>query len=529
MHERAAAAPDLQRRPSVGMRRAYDVVALVAVLAVSFIVRIRYAEHEHPFDEIWNIAMTVGRGSPAAAFAPDQLYLAPRSQVSLADAPSAWRVWTNMKDRHPPLYCFTLRWWRDAFGESSAVAQAYTIAWSGIFAAFAFATARITMGLTIASLLGLAQALAPTQVYLAQEIRDYEMLVAIGAITLWCMTRIEVFGPSRRRALVLGLMPFFLLLTHYFALGAVIAVGLFGMWRLKGSRRVFAALLCASTALYATLWIPFAIQQLDQVPLDDFVHVDHRNLPVELLLASTAPYRQLIDKTVVQAPQSVLGGLLLVVPWFLTRRLPSLRPWALWLACSVAVIVVLDEVRSTIHLGFARYAAVAASAVLPLAAGIAYAIRREIGVVVAAALAVLAGYELRAGAWIANDCPVFEPATRFVRESAVPGEGVFVFAGYAGPSFALWMMLQCGCEPGLFPRPTMNITHAVAPDVVRRMPQRAWLITPPFDGPIDSLIPSARIRWAHDVNRIMRVNYIEIPDGMPLDPPTTVPAGVSSR
>ena len=37
-------------------------------------------------------------------------------------------------------------------------------------------------------------------VYFALAVRGYEMLIGLGAIALWLMVRIEILGPTRRRA-----------------------------------------------------------------------------------------------------------------------------------------------------------------------------------------------------------------------------------------------------------------------------------------------------------------------------------------
>lgn len=492
-------------------RNALAAVAMVAVVALSLIVRLHCRERAASYDEIWSFAIAAGRGTPFDDFVADQLYEPARSQVALADAAPAGSIWTHMVDRHPPLYALTLRWWRELFGESFAVGQAYSLAWSCAFAAFAFATARRTMGTAVATLLGVALATSPTQVYLAQEVRNYEMMIALGAAALWLMTRIELSGLTRGRAIALALAPMALLLTHYFALGAAVAIVIFGWQRLIGHRRAFFATLAASAAAYALAWLPFALRQVVGVQYDEYVRPGETGVVTEALLTATLPYRLLVDRKIVDVPLSALAGVLFILPWFLTRRLPALRPWALWLACSAGAVVALDLTRSTMHLGIVRYASVAAPAVLPLAAGCAYAVRRWLAVAVAGVLAVISTYELRAGTWITNECPPLGLATRFVAERAMPDEALLVFTGSAGPSYGQLMMLQASGEPGLFPRTAMTISRPVPPDVARRLPGRAWLIAPPFEGPIDGLIPAARILWSRDVLPFVRVNYIEIP------------------
>ena len=76
--------------------------------------------------------------------------------------------------------------------------------------------------------------MAPTQVWLAQQVRGYQMLQALGLCGVLALLRLER-GTYRRGAVIwFGAILLAMMLTHYFALGACAAMGLYAVIRLRG-------------------------------------------------------------------------------------------------------------------------------------------------------------------------------------------------------------------------------------------------------------------------------------------------------
>ena len=79
-------------------------------------------------------------------------------------------------------------------------------------------------------------AFAGPQIYYGQEVRGYSMLMLLGETACWAMILIEKRGPSTARVAALGACVLAMVLSHYFSLGGVVALFLYGLVRLRGPR-----------------------------------------------------------------------------------------------------------------------------------------------------------------------------------------------------------------------------------------------------------------------------------------------------
>ena len=471
-----------------------DVALLAGILLLACFLRVTNFDAELSFDELWHLATTPGNGLPLGKVPADVLLPGLQSQTSLEHAASFWRVWTGMDGvLHPPLYCLSLRIWREAFGQSDFIAHLYSTFWSLLAIGFLFATARLAMDRWAAALVTLGTCVSQVQIYFAQEVRSYQMLVAIGTAALWLMTLIEMRGPTRLRALALAVITLPLLLTHYFAAGAVISIGAYGMIRLRGHRLAFIIACAVAGAIYFVTWVPFALQQIDDLYTgDSFLHVAQFDLVRELLLMCCAPWRTIIDKDYRVEQMSLLCGVLFIVPWFLIRRLRALLPWAIWLLGSIGAVAVLDVLRSTAHLTFPRYFAVASPAVLLLAVGIAWSLDRRSGYIWGGALVALIAVTGRIEERMSVDSPFHSDARNVVRDRIGPDEAVLIYPADSPPDYADMIALTLAHDRTFRSRPTVKMLEPMSAEIASRLPERAWVFAGGFF-PLATTIPGATI------------------------------------
>jgi hypothetical protein len=476
-----AATTDLHDVPPLAARGRWtvlDIALLIGVLALALVLRLMNYDAEFSLDELWHLATTPGLGNLLGQFPTDVLLNGLPSQTSLENAAPVWRIWTGMDGvLHPPLFIILLRVWREIFGQSDFAAHFYSTFWSMISIGFLFAIARLAMDRWAALLVCLGTAVSQAQIYFAQEVRAYQMIIAISTIILWVMTRIEVVGSTRRRAIMLAALTFPLLLTHYFTAGGALAVGIYGVWRLRGHRVSFLVTCAAAGLLYVVSWVPFALQQVNDLYTGDaFLTDEHFSVITELARMCCAPWRTLNDVDYQADAATLLAGLLFVAPWFLIRRNRALLPWAMWLSGVILAIAMLDVVRSTKHLTFPRYFAAASPTVLLLAVGAAWALDRKLAYIVGGGLVLLVGIGGRAEQRMSVDSPYHSDARNYVRDRIAPDEALLIYNGLAPKVYDDMLALAFSHSPTFASRPTVLMTRPLSSEIIQQLPRRAWLV-----------------------------------------------------
>ncbi len=462
--------------------RLVDVVLLVAVLVVAGAARLAPL----PFmpidsrigssltlDELWHMTLSTGRGSPMDPGDREIVHPVTIDSTSLEGAPPFYKVWTGMNGPatlHPPLYVLTLRIWREIAGGGDVAAQIYSELWGLVAIGFGFAAIRLCFDRWLAAIAMLLLAFAPVQIDLAQEVRSYSMLIALTAITLWQMSRVEVLGPTVRRGIALGAMPLVLLLTHYFAFGSCVAIGGYLLIRFRG--RALAAGLIAITvgaAIYAIIWMPFAVKQLGELGAgDDFLKRDGISLWQRSLSHALAmPFQLLVDRHVGQEPLSVLSLVVYALPLIWLRRAPRLLPWWIVGTCVVGSLLALDAARGTGHLQLLRYPSAASMALPPLLILCMAVVSRR--------LALIAGPVMIVGVMVfsvttprAIQAP-FDEVTRPAAARMKPGEPIL----FVGPSEPFWLIdaiaIHLLHERGVAPRATLRLDRRATREDVERL------------------------------------------------------------
>ena len=468
---------------------------LALVFAVALLIRLTHIDAFPSLDEIWHLGITAGNGSTMSQFTPDTLYVNPPSWSRLEEAKPFWHIWFGGMDGvlHPPLYCLTLRFWRDVFGTSDFAAHLYSIVWSLIAIGFVFDTARRAMDLNVAVLVGLAIACSQTQVYFAQEIRGYQMMIAFAAFALWLMTRVELEGATRLRAVVLAWSTLPLVLTHYFSFGGTLAIAVWGLWRLTGYRVRFLVHLVIAGLLYIACWVPFALAQIDDLNTGDaFLFVEHPSRVEDMLRLLCAPLRPLVDINYKVTHFAPIAGLMLIIPWIRFRQFKPLLPWGIALCVGVLPLLMLDLVRSTIHLDFVRYFSVISPAVFLLIAGCGWTFHRRIAYASTSIAIVVGGWLMLSRVPVIADCPDLQPYAKTLQLRMRPGDALITYPG-AGPDTLGEMFLMTALHtPGTLNRPVIVLHKPMTQDILAKMPARAWLFTNGLREPLDEIIPAAK-------------------------------------
>lgn len=473
-----------------------DWLLLALVLAVAAWIRFTHIDSGFSFDELWHLASTTGNESAMSHFKHDVVHHDAPSLTSVDHERSVLRIWSSMDGiLHPPLFIVALRLWREVWGSSDLAAHGFSIFCGLVAVGFTFASARVAMNRAAAFLAALALSLAMTQVYFSQEVRAYAMVIALGSAALWLMTRIEVLGATRTRAVALGALTLPMLLTHYFAFGGCLAVGVYGLLAAKPVRRWFVGSVLSSAALYAILWIPFALRQLDDLGTGDaFLKVDKGPLHV-LLLAAGTPFRLIVERDYQLELTPLLSSVVFVIPFFLIRRLRALLPWIIWLWASVLPILLLDLGRTTVHGAFIRYLAIATPAVPLLFIGCAWATGwKRLSYAMGAVLSFVGAIYLFSGASVLLDADDLTEVTRIIEPRYQPGDAIVTTSGALPAFYGDAMALTISHSRTIFPTTVAVITRPMTEEMIDELGTRSvWLVSGGLSVPVEDLMPGARI------------------------------------
>jgi 4-amino-4-deoxy-L-arabinose transferase-like glycosyltransferase len=346
---------------------------LLAILLVAGALRCHGLGAESLWlDELHSLEASTGR-SRTAWVPPTGVVVDPPARLTaLEGAPPWWSVWGAMQEyTHPPLYFMALRLWRELFGTGDAAARGLSVAAGLVALLLLFDTARTLHGSVPALWACLLMALASPQILYSREARGYTLLLALALGASAALVRIERSGTSMGRLLALGLCAAGCLFTHFHSLGALGAVGLYALLRLRGRARQRSVLvLLASGLLFAAAWCPVMWFQhgrlegfwLQEPALGHLGRTLNRlaSLPLQLLVAT-------IPEPSPTAPWSALAYLL---PWLALRRRSDLLLWCLWLVVPVGLLAGLDLSLKFGQLSHIRYALIAGPAVYALAAAL---------------------------------------------------------------------------------------------------------------------------------------------------------------
>ena len=349
--------PPVSRRRGDGFR-----VFAYGLLIVAVAVRFYHLDEQSLWlDEIWGVEIMAGHGAEHLALPVGQLIDSP-PDLTRAPRP-AWAVWTHM-DRvtGPPGGYLLQRAWAATFGTSAAGLRSLSAVCSAGAVAVLFLAVRASVGTEPALWAAALMAVAGPQVRAAQDARPYGPLVLLGTVALWLVARLVARPePGRRtvaRTVGLSAVLLGLLLTHYFAVAMVAAVGLYGIVGTRGLVRRRLVIATSSAALaFAVCWGPFMWRQRAAFsptdPAASFLHeLGPGHAAATVRRAVMLPASLLVDARPTPTAYVVVGVLLWATVLRWARPVPL---WPLVAFSTVAMLGALDLSRSTAHLRFVRY------------------------------------------------------------------------------------------------------------------------------------------------------------------------------
>jgi uncharacterized membrane protein len=355
------------------MSRRYLILLGLILLAAAFF---RFDQITGPslwMDEIWSIEMAMGHGSvhdhlPHGIIRSDQPEL-----TSLSAAAPWWSICTHLGGvTHPPLYFVVLRWWMDLFGTGALATRSLSAIFSLAAIVVFFDLCRWLHGPRIALLAAAISALAIGQLDFAQEARSYPMLIFFGLCCADLVVRIEYLGLSRRRLIALTCCLIATALTHYLSAGALIALAIYAVIRLRGRVRwqTIAAFAIAAILILA-VWIPMFVTQKHTLPsmtptfLQEAPGANHAKLTLFRIIG--LPTENLLGEARGEALTSklVLAIFLFTIPLPLIRLIKrrDLLLWILWTLGTIGFVAAMDLTRQTTLVGYMRYTILASPAI----------------------------------------------------------------------------------------------------------------------------------------------------------------------
>lgn len=382
----------LQAEPCVSQstaRRQWIPLVLVLLLTVvAAVVRFAYLDAKGLWiDEHYTLELSAGRGMPHRMLPANVVYETPPDLTSLRTDAPWYAVWTNMSaDVHPPLYYQLLRLWRGVFGSSDWAIRAMSVVLSTLAIPLIYLLGRRLIGTTAGLYAAAIMTVAPPQVFYAQQARMYPLAVSLSLLAMFAVVRLVQDGPTVWRCLGVVFATVAMLLSHYFTLGILGAIGLYGLIA-AGDRRcrtLAVSSVLGGALLFALVWAPSLLEQLRVNAGSDAWLLEYRPVGRALrvfvnFFASTMeliarPYGRDV-MSIGEMPLAIASAVVLVLavailPALMLRRRPGLLlPWLAYVL-SALMPLTMDLVRNTRALEYNRYSLIAAAPMYLLLAGI---------------------------------------------------------------------------------------------------------------------------------------------------------------
>jgi mannosyltransferase len=210
------------------------------------------------------IGIVVAAGVVARFVAASHLWLDEALTVNIAAVPLSQLTEALRHDGSPPLYYAVLHVWMQFFGDGTIAVRALSGLFSVACLPLAWRVGERVGGRTVATSFLVLMALSPFAVQYATEARMYSMamlIVLAGGLAVADLLE----RPSRVLCAVVALLTGALLLTHYYALYTVAAVGAVLAWHAwrgeerAGARRALLSMIAGS--LLFIPWVPVLLYQ----------------------------------------------------------------------------------------------------------------------------------------------------------------------------------------------------------------------------------------------------------------------------
>ncbi len=318
-------------------------------------------------DEYWALYLATGRGNLIFDLPLGRVIESPPA-VGFAGAPHCWHIFTGLASTpHPPLYHLALRFWVDIFGDGDFAVRSMSAVFGLSCIVLIFDLGRKIFGEFSALIAAGIMALASTQIEYSQEARPYIMLIFLGLVLGESVVLIDQRGLSRLRIVFLGISEFCLVMTHYFSLGAIIAVAIYGLIRFDSRKRRVIVLTIATSMLFAAIvWGPIAWKTRH-----DYIVGPNFGVSGEPLVSAIvgAPRESVIGDDPSRLISYGLAFLVYLLPLLRIRKRPQLFFWWLWATCTIGTVAAVDIMRGSQLVGISKYIILASPAVYLLLAG----------------------------------------------------------------------------------------------------------------------------------------------------------------
>ncbi|MCU1351366.1 MAG: Dolichyl-phosphate-mannose-protein mannosyltransferase [Acidimicrobiales bacterium] len=139
-------------------------------------------------------------------------------------------------DGHPPLYYYLLHLWMDLFGSSNGAVRAFSGLWAVALLPLTWLAGQRLGGKRVAWAATLVMAASPFAIRYGTETRMYSMVMVL-ALSGWLVAQDALRRPTLVRLAGLAVLTGALLLTHYWAMWFLAAVGVGLLVRLVRERR----------------------------------------------------------------------------------------------------------------------------------------------------------------------------------------------------------------------------------------------------------------------------------------------------
>ncbi|MGD0462658.1 MAG: glycosyltransferase family 39 protein [Tepidisphaeraceae bacterium] len=457
--------------------RWYHIACLALLLIVGTFIRLpdlgRFGAWR---DEYWGLYLATGRGD-ALFQIPLQTLITSPPPVGFAGAPHWWHIWTGLHSvTHPPLYYFLLRGWVDLFGESDRSVRIMSLLFGLGCIALLFDSIRTWRGPWYGLVGAGIMTFAPIQIDFCVQARPYTLIAFEGLLIAAALFRIERHGPSALKLLALASSVAALVLTHYFAIGIVIAATVYALLRFKratGSRTL--ATITLATGLAAALWAPELWHNRGAF---------HNALGV--LRFTPTPLKSTLD-----VAQRLTLGQVNFMNWpaavalaIMTYVLPPLDRrktlWWLWTLFTIGIVLAVDLFRHSGLLQIDRYPFIAAPAVYAI---LAMPLPGRLGkivplVVLFGAMAFgIARYQQGPELGIASVYQLEDhrATAKFLRNNVISGDAVIIAANGDDPAFTYFAIEHYNGE---WKVPVLLISTPLSDDVKRRIfgYRRVWVV-----------------------------------------------------
>jgi hypothetical protein len=193
---------------------------------------------------------------------------------------------------------------------------------------------------------------------MSQQARSYTLLVLMGLLACHALVRIEQDGATRWRLVQLAIAMAATALTHYFALGALLALSCYAMARLEGSdRRKTAAAIAVAAVFTVAFWgKPGFSRQREQLTAPQGWSLENGRHPLmPLFRAAQLPAYLLYGRLTPPSAWIALAVIAYVLPLVFMRRKPHLMLWWSWIVALIGQLLIYDIAKHSRLLAYPKY------------------------------------------------------------------------------------------------------------------------------------------------------------------------------